>query len=768
MRYPAAMYGLSTATVLLLGVLLCALPAPSLSAALSWSGGGWSQVSLYNAAPYCVTYNVYTSSDSHNVTFAATYYVQPGTNTTAMIVGYRILVYPGSYTISFQDLVPPASSTVNNVFYTGDDNSYGLPITTVMYAFYMREFGPGLNLNDFNGHNGGVESTPYGLRAGTCSDYSQSVWFYPQPALQSTCLSYTATSSDSTVTVTFTAVITFDGNRYTTFNNSNGIQFGFPIMSLSGTRHVTISSLSGSITTNVSLSYLSGSSLQPMMLQMQLSPYFYLLSFNASWFTAPEPSPLWNTSSPAFNGITYSITRNAYSRVTTGYTISNLRVSTANCAATAAAVPALPSSGLTAACVSGYWSDQTNVHGGANVVYQLTVLYNASNLTYSSTLGAYYTPIVDIQGTRTLWQSGVSSSQWVTLLPAGALRSASNVFVPASSTYIFDSHGVSFTTYPAAAGTTTNFTLYWSNAATYYAGTYYETGFLSGTLAYTPNQTCVTWSTDQANYYGNPQPMTYSFTFTVGNSSNRAVVAGTMTVDVGRLITSPVDARAMYRVLAVTGSRSTYSSVNWTWTLLTANASIALSSAALNLVYLPYTGFVSMNASTVLLDKNGLTYVAGGDTYIVASNGTAAYVKESDVAGRDTGFSGTLSLCMSGFSCPPPAFPLQLCLQYRTTNMQPALYASASSSYTNTTLLATITVNSSGSITTLQGTRFVQDGTTAGFTQMVDLLPAVLFVTVLDVRTTASHCRACLTSLLRVWRTPLTRTITRTARARCG
>ena len=721
------MRGQSSLTIAVMAVVLVTLTLLSLCglsrATSTWSGGGWSQVAAYDATPYCLSYNVYTAATAHNVTFVATYYVQPASNLTALIVGYRVLIVSGIVTaIVYQDLLPPTSA-VNNVLYSGADNSVGLPVTAALYSNYMRQYlGPGQTLNDSNSQIVPL-TAQYLLRSGTCSDFSQSVWFYPQPALQSACMSYTAMSSDSSVVVTFTAAITFDGNRYTSYTNSSGaIQYGYPVVSINGTRVVAVSSQSSSITTAVSLSYSNGASLTPMMLQMQSSPYFYQLSFNAGAFTPPTAYN-WTTTSPTFNRIVWLPASNSYVEAGTGYAVSNLRASTAGCAATAPPSPPLPSAGLTATCVSGYWSDMTAVHGMANVVYQLTVLYNASNLLYNPSLAAYYTPIVDIQGTRTVWQSGVNTTQWLTLLPAYTLRNASNYFFPNSSTWLFDTQGVSFTAYPA--GATSNLTLSYSTSA----GAYVESGFLSGMLAFTPNQTCVTWPADQSSYYGKPQLTTYAFSLTVGNSTNRAVVAGTVTVDVGRLVTSPVNARAMYRVTALIGQWTPYyyAGPGPGWQIVSGRANITLSTSTLNLIYLPSTGFVTLPANTVLLDTNGWTYKTIADTYTVISAGAGnpvGYVLERDVAYRESGWTGQLSVCMAGLSC-PVSYPVTLCVQYTAINSQANyLYPLPSSTNVSSSLLATITVNTSGGMTSMRGTRFVQDGTATGFTQYVNLLPA--------------------------------------------
>ena len=319
---------------------------------------------------------------------------------------------------------------------------------------------------------------------------------------------------------------------------------------------------------------------------------------------------------------------------------------------------------------------------------------------------------MDIQGTRTLWQSGKNYTQYVTLLPPNAKNANTNYFYPNSNQYIFDTKGISFTSYPATP--TTSFTL-----TNFTSGAFRETGFLNGMMAVVPNQTCFTWPQDQAKYYGNPQLVNYAYSFTVGSSTSQAVVAGTITVDVGRLVTSLADNRAMYRILTMTGNRTMYTYSGGAWSATGTVTTVALSTGVTqNLIFLPSTGFVYLPASTVLLDIKGLTYVSNGNTYTLMSNATSGYVRETDTAGNDVNFSGSLSLCMNGLAC-PVSFPIQVCMQYAAVDSQPGVQYS---NY-NTSMQATLTINSSGIITAAQGTRFVKDSS-AGYYQLISLLNA--------------------------------------------
>ena len=178
----------------------------------------------------------------------------------------------------------------------------------------------------------------------------------------------------------------------------------------------------------------------------------------------------------------------------------------------------------------------------------------------------------------------------------------------------------------------------------------------------------------------------------------------------------------MYRVTAITGQRSTVTNH------LTSNTSITglvAGGGHQNLIYLQATDFIS-GPAVALFDTYGMAYAAGGKTYTV-SNPSLTQIREVDnTANSEVGYVGNSTLCMAGLVC-PLVYPLQLCLSYSAVDTTGA-YGRLAYGTVTSSLLATATVQSSGLVTSLQGTRTVTadvtgSGAPVSFVQLVTLLP---------------------------------------------
>ena len=684
--------------------------------------------------PVCASYSI-VSSPSHNVTYSGTYFVNSSTNATQSIVGVRYLVTGSStkaYLIEYFDLWP-ASASFNNVFYTGAMISIGLPLpSTGTYAQFWSSYSQTWNYGGTPGaiyelpSASGANSGTYVVTPGYCASYGSTQWWYnTQGVTATTCLAYTA--SNGTVSVTVAATITYDPTRTTNqqYGYANSNMYGYKVVSMTGTRTVRVVGHAGASVAQLSLSLANNQS------QVQTPVFLFLgttggLSIALSGATSPDGTINWPGLSPAITGLRYTGT--AMVEEATGFPVQSWNISNVGCAAVPASAPAQVG-GLTTACVNGYWSDSQLHFALTNVVYQLTVLYNASVSVYNSQMNAYGSPVIDVRGTRVVWVGSTSYVQYVNLLSPGSVPNINdNQFFPSSSSFFFSNHGLGFSVFPTISST-------WGNSP-YYSLNYTLTGgypvhnewptFQSGRMDVIPSSTCYNWADINAAYYNNSQPQSYAFSYTVQNATYSLTVTGTLTLELGRQYTSMVDYRPMYRVIDISGIRYPPSyNVAGVWTQYSADtvtiAGLAPMAAGLyNMMWMPYTDFTVQQVWQPYLDTWGLSYMGtNGLRYaFMASTAGSTTIRELDVSPAPAlNLLGNLTLCGAGLQCPPVSYPVTMCLQY-TTSDTTGVYGGYNSSFEGT-----LVVGSGGLITQLWGQRILTDPSGQTYTQYAQLLP---------------------------------------------
>ena len=675
-------------------------------------------VSSSSLTTVCISYNLSTWMDLH---FQGTLTYNATTNLTVRYVAARNYTYVTPNIVEYFDILPPFAYLNNSNTVPGTISAVGLPLPSgVPWSAYVQNFSANGHLTEFVSRQNASNTGGWTQKPGACANYASAVWFFPPPQPMVTCVSWQAVSGNMTITSRVSALVTFDSSRMTSnpYDNNNQPYFGWKVLSVAGNRTVSMNGGSHPTPSNssFSLSSINGTLAQWSLLNFASSWPSLAINLQTAPFAWPDSSAAWGTSTPPITGVQWNPFGGFLAETGTGYRVTSFTINN-TCVAPAANQTA--PAGLTAACLSGYWSDGAGAFNYVNVVYALTVLYNASATLINSTLSTPYTPIVDIVGTRTVWTTTTSTTQYLTLLPPLTPGVNASLYYPTYSTYQLDATGVSFTVWPPLTGSGSNvITLSWNSATSSYS----EPGFLSGNLAVIPMSTCYNYAALQAAYYNVTQTLNVSFSILVANASRTVTLMGWMTVDIGAGVTSADDQRPMYAVMAIGGQRTVrvppQNQVTTAITGLVPGANNA------NLVYLPATDFLTLNgAASLPFDTYGLTYAAGGRQYLLSKN-SSTVIREVDLTISDeVGFVGSSTLCMGG-QC-PLVYPLQMCLRYSAVDVTGAYGLNGT---VTSSLQANATVQSSGLVTSLQGVRIVtaalsSGGSSSTFVQMVTLLP---------------------------------------------
>ena len=303
----------------------------------------------------CLSYNI---SNGKTLTFQGTLTYNSSTNLPVRYVATRNYTYNTPYIIEYFDLLPPFAYQNNSNTVPGVIASVGLPLPTgIAWSAYVQNFSAGGRLSEYvsrvNGSNVGVWTQSSGL----CPNHAATMWFYPLPQPQVACMTWTAYSSNLSISTHVSAQVTYDSSRVTSnpYDVSNSPYFGWKLLSVNGSRSVSMSGHASSAVSQFSLSATNGSLAQWSLFNFVSSSPSLAINLQTSPFAWPDNSAAWGVSTPPITGLQWNpLGGGVLMETGTGYHVTSFNIN-ASCVAPPANMTA--PAGLTAACLSGYWSD---------------------------------------------------------------------------------------------------------------------------------------------------------------------------------------------------------------------------------------------------------------------------------------------------------------------------------------------------------------------------------------------------------------------------